>query len=249
MCLKLPRSLIFSVATYTTRWSGTIFANPRKTMSNKHIYLISGLGADERVFQNLEFPEGYETHFLPWIKPLSHDEPIEEYAARMARRILHPNPVMLGLSFGGMMSIEIARQQPVEKVILLSSIKHKRELPPYYNKLAKRLLRTLPDKLVFGHRQFIVRLFMQTSTEQERQLLQDYLYSQHKDHFYMRWALNAVLSWQNEWVPPSLVHIHGSNDRPFPRRFVQPTHTIIKGGHFMVMNRAREINRILEREL
>ncbi len=249
MCLKLPRSLIFSVATYTTRWSGTIFANPRKTMSNKHIYLISGLGADERVFQNLEFPEGYETHFLPWIKPLSHDESIEEYAARMARRILHPNPVMLGLSFGGMMSIEIARQQPVEKVILLSSIKHKQELPPYYNKLAKRLLRSLPDRLVFGQRQFIVRLFMQTSTEQERQLLHDYLYNQNKDLFYMRWALNAVLSWQNEWVPPSLIHIHGSNDRPFPRRFVQPTHTIIKGGHFMVMNRAREINRILEREL
>ena len=98
-------------------------------MNNKHIYLISGLGADERVFSRLEFPAGYETHFLPWIQPLTPTEPIEEYAARMARRILHPNPVLLGLSFGGMMSIEIARHIPVERVVLLSSVKQKQELP------------------------------------------------------------------------------------------------------------------------
>ncbi|WP_157986286.1 alpha/beta hydrolase [Chitinophaga alhagiae] len=216
-------------------------------MNNKHIYLISGLGADERVFSRLEFPAGYETHFLPWIQPLTPGEPIGEYAARMARRILHPNPVLLGLSFGGMMSIEMARHIPVERVILLSSVKQKQELPPYYNGLARLLLRQLPDRILFRRRQYIVRLFMQSKTEEELALLRDYM--QKKDYTYMRWALNAILQWQNEWVPHHCVHIHGSADRPFPRRYVNPTHTIVNGGHFMVMNRAAEISRILEREL
>lgn len=216
-------------------------------MNNKHIYLISGLGADERVFRNLVFPEGYTVHYLPWIKPLSPDESISDYAARLARRIVHANPVLLGLSFGGMMCIEIARQMPVEKVILLSSVKHRGELPPWYNNLARLLLRRLPDKLLFSRRRFVVRLFMQTRTPEEKQLLEDYL--SRKDYNYTRWALGAVLHWQNEWVPPGCVHIHGSSDRPFPRRYVNPTHTIVKGGHFMVMNRAAEISRILEREL
>ncbi|RPE12128.1 alpha/beta hydrolase [Chitinophaga lutea] len=216
-------------------------------MNNKHIYLISGLGADERVFSRLEFPAGYDVHFLPWIQPLNAAEPIGEYAMRMARRILHPNPVMLGLSFGGMMSIEIARHIPVEKVILLSSVKRRQELPPYYNSVARMLLHRLPDRLLFRRRQYIVRLFMQSKSEEERALLRDYMTK--KDFSYMRWALDAILQWQNEWVPSSLLHIHGSSDRPFPRRYVQPTHTIVNGGHFMVMNRAAEINRILEREL
>lgn len=214
---------------------------------SKHIYLISGLGADERIFCNLAFPEGYEAHYLPWIKPLSPDEPISEYASRIARRIVHPNPVLLGLSFGGIMCIEIARQMPVEKVILLSSIKHRGELPPWYNGLARLALRRLPDRLLFSRRRFIVRLFMQATTAEEKQLLNDYL--ARKDYAYTRWALDAMLHWQNDWIPPGCVHIHGSSDRPFPRRYVHPTHTIIKGGHFMIMNRATEINRILEREL
>lgn len=214
---------------------------------SKHIYLISGLGADERVFCNLAFPEGYEVHHLPWIKPLSPDEPISEYASRIARRIVHPNPVLLGLSFGGIMCIEIARQIPVEKVILLSSVKHHGELPPWYNGLARLVLRRLPDRLLFSRRRFVVRLFMQATTAEEKQLLNDYL--ARKDYAYTRWALDAMLHWQNEWIPPGCVHIHGSSDRPFPRRYVHPTHTITKGGHFMIMNRATEINRILEREL
>ncbi|MGX5817319.1 alpha/beta fold hydrolase [Chitinophaga lutea] len=216
-------------------------------MNKKHIYLISGLGADERVFGRLRFPENCETHFLPWILPLNGQEPIEEYASRMARRILHPNPVLLGLSFGGMMSVEIARQMPVEKVVLVSSIKSRHELPPYYNRLARMVLRVLPDQVLQGRRDFFVKLFMQSAGEEEAQLLREYLAK--KDVSYLRWALNAIMQWKNEWLPGNLVHIHGSADRPFPRRFVQPTHTIVKGGHFMIMNRAAEISRILEREL
>lgn len=215
--------------------------------NNKHIYLISGLGADERVFQHLKFPSCYTVHHLPWIKPLSSDEPINEYAARMARRIVHPNPVLLGLSFGGMMCIEIAKQVPVEKVILLSSVKHHTEMPPWYNGLARLLLRRLPDRILFSQRHYIVRLFMQTKTEEESKLLTEYLGQ--KEYAYSRWAMGTILRWRNEWVPDACVHIHGTHDRPFPFRYIQPTYTINKGGHFMVMNRATEINRILEQEL
>ena len=37
---------------------------------------------------------------------------------------------------------------------------------------------------------------------------------------------------------PSIVHIHVAWRSPLPRRYVKPTHTIVKGGHFMIMNRA-----------
>lgn len=216
---------------------------------SKHIYMISGLGADGRVFGNLEFPPGYEAHYLPWIKPADANEPIEAYAARMAESIKHENPILLGLSFGGIMCVEIARQLNAEKVILLSSIKHRKERPPYYsyNLLSKFILKKMPDRLLFGRRQVIVEYFLQTENEFELALLREYLGK--KDYAYTRWALSTILQWKNEWMPQSVVHIHGTKDRPFPIRYLQPTHRIDGGGHFMVLNRAAQINLILKESL
>ena len=52
---------------------------------NEHIYLISGLGADERVFQNLDFGRLRPT-FIQWIEP-KDNESIQEYALRLSLQI------------------------------------------------------------------------------------------------------------------------------------------------------------------
>ena len=52
---------------------------------SEHIYLISGLGADERVFQNLDFGRLKPT-FIKWIEPIKN-ETIEEYALRLSLQI------------------------------------------------------------------------------------------------------------------------------------------------------------------
>src|SRR6187402_1248228 len=93
----------------------------------KTIYCISGLGADERAFSRLKV-EGYRIRCLPWLTP-EPGESINAYATRMRAEIIEENPILCGLSFGGMMSIEISKQIPVEKLILISSIKSVKELP------------------------------------------------------------------------------------------------------------------------
>ncbi|MBK7885618.1 MAG: hypothetical protein IPJ81_18875 [Chitinophagaceae bacterium] len=77
------------------------------------IYCISGLGADERVFTKINI-EGYQLKVIPWLTPL-RNETLPQYATRMRSNIEEENPVMMGLSFGGMVSIEIAKQIPVKK--------------------------------------------------------------------------------------------------------------------------------------
>jgi pimeloyl-ACP methyl ester carboxylesterase len=210
----------------------------------KHLYLISGLGADERIFNNLRFPANYQVHHLQWITPLQ-DEPISQYAARMAKGITADGQVsLMGVSFGGMMSLEIAKHIPIEKNILLSSIKLSAEKPPYYNWVKRLGLHHLPDQILYQRRNIIVRKFLNIESEAERTLVNEYLAK--RDYTYTRWAVNAILHWENEQVPAGLVHIHGAKDMPFPVKYIKPTHLIPDGGHFMVLNRAREINQILE---
>src|SRR6185312_11284822 len=93
----------------------------------KHIYVISGFGADERVFSKLDFGDN-DVHFIQWQVP-EKDETLASYAERLAKEIVYPNPILIGLSFGGMMAIEIAKLIPIEKVILISSIRDRYELP------------------------------------------------------------------------------------------------------------------------
>jgi pimeloyl-ACP methyl ester carboxylesterase len=212
----------------------------------RHLYLISGLGADERIFRHLKFPDNYQVHDLPWIPP-QRDESIQDYARRMAAGIQEGPVSLLGVSFGGVMSLEIAKLIPVEQVILVSSIKNTREKPPYYKWVKALRINHLPDKLLYARRSIIVKRFLNIETPEELQLVSEYL--QKKDYNYLRWAVNAVLNWENDYVPPHLIHIHGAKDFPFPVKLVSPTHIIPDGGHFMVLNRAAEMNKILQEVL
>src|SRR5258706_15718778 len=91
------------------------------------IYCISGLGADEKIFANLHI-KGFELRYIPWIRP-HKKERIEGYAKRMMEYIKEDSAVLLGVSFGGMIGIEIAKQTKLHKLIIVSSIKSSSELP------------------------------------------------------------------------------------------------------------------------
>lgn len=212
----------------------------------RHLYLISGLGADERIFRNLKFPDNYQVHHLQWLTP-EPNEPLNVYARRMAAGIQEGPVTLMGVSFGGIMSLEIAKLIPVEQVILLSSIKHTREKPTYYKWVKTLGLHHLPDSILYSRRTVVVKRFLNIETPEEQELVNEYL--KKKDYGYLRWAVNIILHWQNEYVPPNLVHIHGAKDFPFPVKLLTPTHIIPDGGHFMVLNRAAVINQILQQVL
>ncbi|HNC31654.1 MAG TPA: alpha/beta hydrolase, partial [Cyclobacteriaceae bacterium] len=85
----------------------------------KEVYLIPGLGADRRVFQYLNLAEHSISH-ISWIEPLPN-ESIEQYAGRLTEQIKSPDPILVGVSFGGMIAVEIAKQIKTNKIILISS--------------------------------------------------------------------------------------------------------------------------------
>ncbi|TAE48933.1 MAG: alpha/beta hydrolase, partial [Bacteroidetes bacterium] len=93
----------------------------------KELIIFSGLGADERVFQRLDF-SGFRTTYIKWIAP-GHRETIEDYAKRLLGQIRAAKPIFIGLSFGGMMAMEVAKHMETEKVIVISSAKIYTEIP------------------------------------------------------------------------------------------------------------------------
>lgn len=228
------------------------------------VYCISGLGADHHIFDGLDVPGVNWTH-LSWLMPKG-DESLDSYARRMSAGIMAPEPghalaaddartvgeqatvpgrapILLGVSFGGMMAIEIAKLFPTAAVILVSSIRHRSQLP-------------LPIKMTrhlgLGHWTPPANLrllapvqdhFLGVETPADSRLVREY--RGNVDPHYLQWAIRHIAGWQNEWQPPALYHIHGSRDRVFPLNLVDPTHVVEGGGHLMIHNRAGQINKIL----
>jgi len=207
----------------------------------KTIYCISGLGADERAFTHIEVP-GYVLQPIKWKVPLPK-ETIQQYAQRMAADIKEPDPILLGLSFGGMMSIEIAKQLSVDKVILVSSIKSVEELPRWMRWVGKMGLNRIVPLKSFRLMRPIQNYKLGVTNETERRLAIEY--RRHANQQYINWAVNQVLNWKNDWQPSALYHIHGTKDRMFPIKKIKASYVVEGGGHFMIMNKATEINQYL----
>ncbi len=207
----------------------------------KQIYILSGLGADERVFQQLDFGE-HQVTFIQWIEPLK-GESIAAYARRLLEQVKHENPVLLGLSFGGMMAIELSKLIPCEQLILLSSAKTRQEIPFYFRWIGKlRLYKLVPVSLLKWPNRFSDWIFG-AKTPLERRLLKIIL--EETSANYLRWSIHQVLNWENRHIPDKITHIHGTKDYILPIRFVRCNIRVQDGRHFMVLSRAGEISEIL----
>ena len=212
--------------------------------SLKNIYCVSGLGADERVFQKLKF-EGYQPIHICWVEP-DRGETIADYARRLTTQIKSERPILIGLSFGGIIAIEMAKQIDTEKVILISSTKNEQEVP-FYFKIFRWLpiYRLLPAKLILWFARLLASWFFSLETSDERKLFRAILFD--TDAKFMKWAIDRVVTWKNELIPNNTFHIHGKGDRIFPYRYVSEDFSVEHGGHFMIMNRAERISNLIQK--
>ena len=105
------------------------------------------MGADKRVFTKLEL-KGYRQIHLDWLVP-NNQESLTNYVKRLAVEIKDNNPIVIGLSFGGIVAIEIAKQITVKKVILISSAKQSHEIPWYFKLFPIMFIMSMEQAIAF----------------------------------------------------------------------------------------------------
>ncbi len=215
-------------------------------MKKKQIYLMPGLGANPKIFENIILPkDSFEIHLLEWKIPVSIDESLNDYAKRMSEEIKHQNPVLLGVSFGGVLVQEIAKIIAVEKIILVSSIKSHHEFPNRLKLLQKtKGYKFFPTKIIENFDKY-KKYFLGDFLKKRADLYTNYLSV--NDAKYLKWALHSLLHWQHENESKNIVHIHGDNDHIFPSKYIKNFIKINNGTHVMILLKAKEISEIIIR--
>ena len=205
-------------------------------------YLISGIGADYRLFTHISLPESYETHYVHWITPQT-DESLPSYARRLTAQIDTREPyTLIGFSLGGIMSVEIAKLFPPARTIIISSIPVSANLPPYYRRAHHLQLQKLASPTLMKALASFKQMLTMRSRENYK-IMRDVIRAG-DDHF-IAWAIDAVIGWQNDIITQPFSHIHGTWDDVLPIKFTKPTHIVARGGHNMIMSHAPIVNRLL----
>lgn len=120
-------------------------------MSKVPVYFMPGLAASTTIFERIALPEDvFEIHLLEWEIPFD-GESLPDYAKRITQNIKHQNPVLIGVSFGGILVQEMAKHITARKVIIISSVKSNTEFPRRM-KIAKttKAYKLIPMRLILN---------------------------------------------------------------------------------------------------
>ena len=205
------------------------------------IYGLSGLGVDERIFKYLTLE--CQLIPIPWIKPIK-GESLVSYSKRLAENINQDEEFgILGVSFGGLVAVEISKLLQPSLTVLISSAETRNDLRPIYNTLAKTgIAKIFPEKL-FDPPKGIVQFLFGTKDKLLNQILDD------ADLSFTKWAVNAMLGWDNEQRIKGAIKISGSKDKLLPPSLKDDVHIIEGGEHFMIVDKAEEVSDIINQDL
>ena len=201
---------------------------------------MPGMAASPSIFENIILPpELFEVHVLEWIVP-EKGISFENYAKLMCDNIKAENPVLIGVSFGGMLVQEMARHIKNRKIIIVSSVKEQRELPKRmqfakYTKIHK----LLPTGLITNV-ELLAKYAFGESVTKRLALYEQYLSVRDKN--YIDWSIDQIINWKEEEPIPNLVHIHGDKDAVFPIAKIKNCITVKNGTHTMIIHRFKWFN-------
>ena len=214
----------------------------------KTIYFIPGQGSDRRIFDSLSLDTSYKVKYLEY-DTLVRKMPLVDLANKLSTYIDTTEKfAVVGVSLGGMLSVELSEILNPEKVIIISSAKNRKELPFRYKfQWIIPLFEIFPARIIYWGAK-ILQPLVEPDRNTNEDTFKSMLYS--KKPKYLKRTARMIIRWKRKTNLKKIVHIHGTNDHTIPIRNVEdPDYIIENGSHMMTLTRAKEISIILNKEL
>ncbi len=201
---------------------------------------MPGLAASSSIFERIQLDDSvFEICLLEWEIPFPK-ESLSDYALRITKKIKHSNPVLIGVSFGGILVQEIAKHINARKVIIISSVRSNLEFPKRM-KIGKttKAYKLIPMQLLLNVEK-LAKFSFGEKINKRIKLYEKFLSV--RDINYLQWAVETVIRWDRNQIDEKVIHIHGDQDDVFPIKYIKSC-IIVKGGtHVMILNKYKWLN-------
>lgn len=203
------------------------------------------MSAGTAIFERIHLPKDqFEVHVLEWLTPLNAKESLASYVDRFSKDIQHTNPILVGVSFGGIIAQELAKKIPFSKIVLISSIKHHQELRPFF-KLVKttKLYVLYPTRFING----LEKTLYQVASQKTKRTLNAYRkFLPVRSPLYTKWAIHTFLNWK-QTENQNVIQLHGDKDQILPIKYISNALEIKNGTHAMILTKSSVIQQYLLR--
>lgn len=220
-----------------------LFGQTRKT-----IYCFPSQGADKRIFDSINFDTAFDIQIVEYGTP-EKGMSMESFAKQLSGQIDTSKPfILLGISLGGMICIELSEMINPEKTIIISSAKNKNELPFRY-----KFQKVIPIYKILGGRTLlagaqILQPIVEPDRNKNKKTFKSMLAS--KNPLYIKRTIGLIINWNRDSNSKKVYHIHGKKDHTLPYRNISnPYFSINKGSHMITLTRADEISVVINQIL
>ncbi|MFT3786464.1 MAG: alpha/beta fold hydrolase [Tepidisphaeraceae bacterium] len=215
------------------------------------LYLLPGLGGDSRLFVEQKRYFGDQLLCPDFIPPASHHESLRDYARRWLDRLVPTPPYFIGgLSFGGMLAMEMAQVAPTpEAVFLIASCRSCASIRRRFKVLlgVGGRMPVLALRGSIGAFGVGLRLLNDLKPE-HRQIVHDL--ASHPNLPLLQWAGRAITDWRHDGSCPAPVfQIHGQRDLVIPLKTGDPDAILTTGRHLIQFSHADIVNRYIDRRM
>ena len=206
------------------------------------LYIISGLGADRKVFEKIQFNQDLEIIHIDWLIPEKNEE-FDHYINRMTEAINSQEPFyLLGYSFGGIIAQEIDKRIPAQKTVILGSIKSDKEKSRFI-KVGEvtHLPKYLPEN-IFTEKSALGYSFIRKLFDPKNPRIMEYFTV--RNPYYLKWSIEKIAAWKFE-ENPKVIQVLADKDIVFPIKYSKPNYIVQNGTHLFPATKPKEVSAIL----
>lgn len=203
------------------------------------------MAAGPNTFENIKLPKDqYEVKIIEWLIP-EKEESLTDYAKRMASFVKKPNSILIGVSFGGVVAQEMEQFLTLKKLVIISSVKNKNELPWRMRLTGQFKAYKLFPTSIFLSAKDLTKFSIGPKSKKRLFLYQKYLNVRNKQ--YLDWAIKQMVTWDREQTIKGLIHIHGEKDQIFPIKYINKCIVIEEGTHIMLLTKGKRISQLIQK--
>jgi len=211
----------------------------KNQLDTYNVFLMPGMAANSKIFEFVKLPKNFKLHYLEWFQP-KKDEDLNSYVRRISNEINGKNIVLVGVSFGGIIVQELSKIMIIKKVIIISSVKSRYELPLMMQLSKKtKAYKFLPLNWINDFESLVTFVFGPV-IKKRISLYRKYL--SFRDENYLKWAIHQIVNWEQEIPLKNTIHIHGSHDLVFPSIYIKNAIFVKGGNHAMILRKANWFN-------
>lgn len=209
-----------------------------------NIYFFPGQGSDRHIFDSLKIDTNYRTIIVEYGSPSKH-QGMNAFAKQLSRQIDTTQEfILVGVSLGGMICVELNEILNPHKTIIISSVKNRNELPFRY-KFQKTIpiYRLLPGSILLTGAK-ILQPIVEPDRNKNKKTFKSML--RKKKPSYIKRTIDLIIKWDRTENTKPIYHIHGNKDHTLPiKKLKSVTNIVENGSHMMTLTRANDISAIL----